>query len=230
MSNLLLVDDCNDIRVLVEKSLQPHTLSHCENIEEANQILASQKFDLILIDVELPDGSGYDFCNKLSQSALFEHIPRIMLSARGQVSDKVFGLYSGADDYIAKPFFHQELKARVEACLRRTQKKVSKPFIGKNFQFDSNFQKCFLVNDDKKEDLNLTPTEYRIFYTLASNENQPFSRRDLVKEIWNQNGLNIETRGIDSHMSHLRKKLKKYKNHIVSIYGKGYAFKSEAFV
>lgn len=228
MSNLLLIDDCKDIGLLVEKSLLPHSVTHCQNITEANEALASKSFDLLLIDVELPDGSGYDFCNQLSQSSVLGHIPRIILSAKDRVNDKVFGLYSGADDYVTKPFFHQELKARVDACLRRVQKKSDNLVSYHQFQFNPDFQKCFLISDQEKEDLNLTPTEYRIFYTLAKNENRPFSRRDLVKEIWVKNGLNIETRGIDSHMSHLRKKLKNYKNYIISVYGKGYAFKKES--
>jgi DNA-binding response OmpR family regulator len=230
MSKLLLVDDCEEISLLVEKSLHPHSVTFSKNLEEANKALASKSFDLILIDVELPDGSGYDFCNELSQSTVFDKVPRIILSAKGKMSEKVFGLYSGADDYIVKPFFHQELKARVDACLRRAQTTQNENMIYRQFQFNSDFQKCFIINENGKEDLNLTPTEYRIFYTLASNENQPFSRRDLVKEIWNKNGLNIETRGVDSHMSHLRKKLKDYKNHIVSVYGRGYAFKPEAIL
>lgn len=224
MAELLLVDDCSEVRLLVSKSLLPHNVTACENIEEAKNALAQKTFDLIVLDVDLPDGNGYDFCAELSRSTTFSKIPIVILSAKGEVSEKVFGLYSGAEDYVAKPFSHQELKARVEVCLRREQTKANEKIRFYNFQFDLDFQKCFLTEGDKKEDLQLTPTEYRIFYTLVSHENKPFSRRDLVKEIWNKNGTNIETRGIDSHMSHLRKKLKDYNKYIVSVYGRGYVF------
>ena len=224
MAELLLIDDCSEVRLLVSKNLEPHNVTTCENINEAKKLLESQRFDLILLDVDLPDGNGCDFCSELYQSSKYSRIPRIILSAKGEVNEKVFGLYSGADDYVAKPFSYQELKARIEVCLRRKQKQVVDKVRFYNFQFDLDFQKCFLTDGDQKEDLNLTPTEYRIFYTLASHEKKPFSRSELVKEIWNKNGLNIEARGIDSHMSHLRKKLKAYHKYIVSVYGRGYVF------
>lgn len=221
---VLLIDDCEDISKLVQQSLQPIPVTVAKYIKEAEDMIREKDFSLIIIDVELPDGSGYDLCARLAANPRTAATPKIFLTGKTEVAQKIFGLYSGADDYITKPFFTQELRARVDVKLRATPSASVVHMHG--FDFDSDFQKCYLTTDGVKRDLGLTPTEFKIFLTLVKNEGSALSRQELVRHIWNAHGLNIGERGVDTHMVHLRKKISPHSSAIVSVYGKGYSFKS----
>ena len=226
--NLLVVEDCEDTFKLIKAFLTDHNLILASTAEEARNKLKTRDFNLALLDIELPDGSGFDICSEITQSNRFLEMSIIILTGKSSVEEKIAGLYCGADDYITKPFSGQELRARVDACLRR-HKKSSKHLMYKyGFHLDVEHQKAFRTiktnpNEVENEDLNLTPTEFRIFMTLIKDPGKAHSRRDLIKAIW-VTGLNIEKRGIDTHVSHLRKKLGEDSKSIVSVYGKGYSF------
>jgi len=226
MSDILIIDDCPESTLLAKNSIKNHTVYTASTIAEAKEIISKVKFSLFIIDIDLPDGSGFDLCVDLCNMPLFQDTPKLMFSGNTQISQKVFGFSCGADDYITKPFSQMELQARVNSKLRVSQTTSSENIL--SYEFDHVFQRVFL-NDPQNEkvDLELTPTQFRLLYTLLKKVNNPLSRRELVKAVWNSNGLNIETRGIDSHISHIRKKLGDKGKHIVAVYGQGYAYKEE---
>jgi len=219
---ILLVDDSVDTGLLVTRSLSPYEVDQALNLREAGELLAQSEYHLILIDVQLPDGNGFQFCDQLAKNGRYETIPRIFLTGQGETSDKVFGLNSGADDYITKPFASAELKARVDSRLRRKAGTSLLRLYG--FELNSDFHSCLYRDGDNKTGFDLTPTEYRIFLALLRAEGRPLSRGEIVRAVWKSHGFNIEERGVDTHIAHLRKKLGTFSDQLVSVYGKGYAF------
>ena len=116
---ILLIDDCKETGILVTQSLYPLELTQALSIAEARNILKNKIFDLLLIDISLPDGNGFLFCSEISKHPNYLATPLIMLTAKDELSDKVHGLNCGACDYITKPFSLPELKARINAHLRQ---------------------------------------------------------------------------------------------------------------
>lgn len=223
---ILLIEDSEDMGLLVRAALRPYDVVQAVSIQHAFQLLENEQFQLLLIDVGLPDGDGFSFCESLSRDPRFERIPKIILSGQNETSQKVFGLNSGADDYITKPFEVAELKARVDTRLRVQKTGESSVVRFDNLEFESDFQRCSYVHEGQRTDLQLTPTEYRILLAMARAEGRPLTRQEIVRGVWQANGLNIEARGIDSHIAHLRRKLETCEVTIVSVYGKGYALKT----
>lgn len=221
---ILLLDDSDDIGLLVKQALKEHKITQCLDVSAARKQLTVEAFDLILIDVHLPDGNGFDFCIELTEDSNYSKIPKILLTGRAEISDKVYGLNCGAIDYVTKPFSPLELKARVAIHFRYAERSVEGLSIA-GYDFDVEFQRCFKVSGMDRTNLGLTPTEFRLFLLLAKNEGHVFSRSELEKSVWNATGVQIEKRGIDSHIAHVRNKLGFDQNLIVSVYGKGYAFK-----
>jgi two-component system, OmpR family, response regulator RegX3 len=220
---ILLIDDSDEICVLVRKGLEPYSVEQARTISEAESALSASEHDLILIDVSLPDGDGFDLCLKLNETAQHKNTPKILLTAKDQVSEKVYGFKCGADDYVTKPFHHMELKARVDRFLK--ERSDLKDFVQGCFSFNLEFQKCSVQEAETSKDLGLTPTEFRLFLFLAKNEGRLMTRQDLEKAAWESHGASIEKRGIDTHIAHLRKKLGDLKSCIISVYGQGYSFK-----
>jgi DNA-binding response OmpR family regulator len=234
MTKILLIDDSEDIGALVGNGLSPHLIVQALSLAEADAALKQpEDFSLILIDICLPDGSGMDLCLRLQQDARFKNIPKIILTAMDRVSEKVYAFNCGADDYLTKPFHPIELRARVERYLRKSQASEPAVVTYSSFTFNLEFQRCTLLDGANKIDFGLTPTEFRIFLTLAKSEGRVITRRMLEQATWEANGTAIQIRGIDTHVAHLRKKLGVWKDAIVSVYGQGYSFqgaekKSEA--
>jgi DNA-binding response OmpR family regulator len=227
MGKVLLIDDALDIGELILDSLKPHFVRHVLSIADAEIALSEMRYDIILIDVGLPDGNGFEFCNKLNNDSRFAKTTRVLLTARDQPAEKVHGFSCGADDYITKPFHPLELKARVERYLEKQE--VTPEGIANHscFAFHLEFQRCFKVIDGVQTDLQLTPTEFRLLYTLVKHEGRVLTRRMLEQMAWESNGTVIEIRGVDTHIAHLRKKLGDLKNLIVSVYGTGYSYSQE---
>jgi DNA-binding response OmpR family regulator len=222
---ILLIDDSDESGSLVKVSLKPYEVSQAYSVAQANQALNDGDYDLILIDVMLPDGDGFKMCNELYSRPKLKMVPKILLTAKTETSDKVFGLNCGADDYITKPFAASELKARVDVKLRSNINREQQNLTVACFEFENEFNRCNILEASGKADLQLTPTEFRIFLTLVRNNGIPLTRHELITHIWKSHGLNIEERGIDTHVAHLRKKLGDLSSVVVSVYGKGYAFK-----
>lgn len=227
--NLLLIDDCLDTGLLVKQTLKFYQVNQCTTIAGAKNILEKENIDLLLIDVNLPDGSGFDYCLELASDKRYSDVPKILLTGKAEAADRVYGLNCGAVDYITKPFIPPELRARIEIHLRQNGSQVNEAiFRCVDFEFDLEFQICSLVKTTNKQNLNLTPTEFRLFYFLVKNEGHVLSREELEVAIWKSTGAQIEKRGIDSHIAHIRRKLKDQEHLLVSVYGRGYSFKANS--
>jgi len=223
MMKILLVDDSLEVGRLVEAGLITYSVVRTTSISEARSALDADSFALVLIDVDLPDGSGFDFCHQLARDPRFGRLPKILLTAKDQASEKIYGFTCGAEDYVTKPFNMLELQARIDRYLRRGDRRSETQVHGV-FEFSVEFQKCYLLSDSKKTDLGLTPTEFRLMFAMIQNEGRLFTRKMLENVGWASQGICIESRGIDTHIAHLRKKLGGLRKCIVSVYGQGYTY------
>ena len=175
--------------------------------------------DLIILDLMLPDADGIEICKNLKKRNEYSSIPIIMLTAKGDETDKILGLEFGADDYVTKPFSPRELVARVKAILRRQQNidEFGKFDIGGVLIVDA--EKHEVVVEGKK--VELTSTEFRILKLFISNKSKVFSRYDILDHLWGNEKIVLD-RTIDVHIKNLRDKLGKAGSFIRNIRGIGY--------
>lgn len=228
MHKICLVEDHIDLQKIVQLSLGDYfQFFTAGNLKDAAALLQKQKVDLILLDVNLPDGTGFDFCVQLKNSLSTKDIPVIFLSGKNEPVDQVRGFALGAEDYVTKPFNTVELKARIEARIRQSQIKSPMAAIQTigNFIFDREKQKAYTLKDGTKSDLNFTTFEYRLFYFLASNEGQVFNRTKLLQHVMDTN-VHVNDETIYTHISSLRKKLGEFADVLECIPRVGYCYKS----
>ena len=175
--------------------------------------------DLIILDLMLPDADGFDICKYLKRSDPLASVPIIMLTARGEETDRVLGLELGADDYVTKPFSPRELVARVKAVLRRGEPKgeTLKIYVGESLVIDP---RKFTVSIDGVG-VELTPTEFKILELLSSRKGWVFTRKQILDHLWGQDKIVVD-RTVDVHIRHLRQKLGKAARFIKNIRGIGY--------
>lgn len=182
----------------------------------------SEQFDLILLDVMLPGGSGFDVCRDLRQLGV--KTPIIMLTARGQVIDKVLGLKIGADDYLTKPFEMMELLARMEVQLRRA---VVASVSSDSYHFGNvrvDVRRAEVFNGNKL--IELSAKEFKLLRYLIEHRGAALSRNELLDEVWGYDSA-VTTRTVDVHIAGLRQKLETNQRHpefILTIHGVGYKF------
>jgi len=190
--------------------------------QDAINKIKNIEYDLVTLDIMLPNVDGYEICKLLRKKS--KHTLVIMISALDTEEFKIQGYDVGIDDFIVKPFSAKELSIKIKSLLKRRCELSFNEL--KNTKFISNF----VFNDDFKQihlygnELNLTPSEYLIFSTLLNNTNRVYSRGDLAQLIYDYDFGYIDERGIDSHIYHIRKKIKKYyeKETIKTIRGIGY--------
>ena len=185
--------------------------------------LESKKFDLILLDLMLPDGSGLDLCKKIKSNSETEATPIIILTAKDDEVDKVVGFELGADDYVTKPFSVRELILRVKAILKRSDTKtkevveVERQFGDLKIDVDSHE-----VHVDSQL-IELTALEFRLLKELVDKRGRVQSRDQLLSEVWGYNA-EVTTRTVDTHIKRLREKLGSMGKHVQTIRGVGYKF------
>lgn len=224
---ILIVDDDNNIAELISLYLTKECFETkiVNDGEEALRVIKTFSPNLILLDLMLPGIDGYQVCREVRQKS---NTPIIMLSAKGEIFDKVLGLELGADDYIIKPFDSKELVARVKAVLRRSQqseKAVSSQTNGKYVEYPdliinlTNYSVLYNGNP-----VDMPPKELELLYFLASSPNQVFTREQLLDHIWGYEYIG-DTRTVDVHIKRLREKIKDHKNWAIStVWGIGYKF------
>jgi two-component system alkaline phosphatase synthesis response regulator PhoP len=182
-------------------------------------------FDLIILDVMLPRRNGLDVCRDLRQRS--NQTPVIMLTARGQIVDKVLGLKLGADDYLTKPFEMLELLARVEALLRRAPGDGHSSGESEGYQFGQvrvDFRRAEVQREAQPVDL--SALEFRLLRYFIAHRGETLSRDELLNEVWGYNAL-VSTRTVDVHVAWLRQKLETHPRHpqyILTVHGLGYKF------
>lgn len=199
---ILIVDDEPDLVELASYNLKKEgfTVSSAADGEEALQMIRGKHFDLILLDLMLPGLHGIELCRILKKNPKTENIAVVMLTAKGEVSDKVNGLESGADDYITKPFSPKELIARVKAVLRRSGERTQDKTI-RIGELAINTE-TFTVTKRGRA-LNLSATEFKLLLYLAQRRGRVFSRDQLLEAVWKEETF-VEPRTVDVHISRLR--------------------------
>ena len=223
--NILVIEDEPDIRRNLEYNLgrEGFKASSVGSLDEANEKLKSKKFDLILLDLMLPDGSGLDLCKKIKSNSETEATPIIILTAKDDEVDKVVGFELGADDYVTKPFSVRELILRVKAILKRSDTKtkevveVERQFGDLKIDVDSHE-----VHVDSQL-IELTALEFRLLKELVDKRGRVQSRDQLLSEVWGYNA-EVSTRTVDTHIKRLREKLGSMGKYVQTIRGVGYKF------
>lgn len=223
MNHICLVEDEQKVAAFICKGLEEHGygVKTVSDGTSAQHILQHEQFDLLILDVMLPDTSGIELCRQIRETN--NDVPILMLTALNQVHDKVSGLKAGADDYLVKPFHFSELLARIEALLRR------------NKSNEGNHQLTF---DDLKLDtwsktaerggkqIALTAKEYTLLELFMRNPNKILSREYIAEQVW-EIGFDTGTNFIDVYMNYLRKKIEKdFKSKVIhTVIGMGYILK-----
>jgi two-component system alkaline phosphatase synthesis response regulator PhoP len=183
----------------------------------------SGAYDLVILDVGLPRKNGFDVCRGIRESG--KHMPILMLTARGQVVDKVVGLQLGADDYLTKPFDMMELLARVAALLRRAEPRLASDTDSYEFgAIKVDFKRGEAFKAGKR--VTLSAREFQLVRYLIDRRGEIISREKLLQEVWGYNAL-PETRTVDVHMAWLRRKLEenpRVPEHFLTVRGAGYKF------
>ncbi len=222
---ILLVEDEPGLALTLTDRLiaEGYTVESARDGDTGLQRATNENFDLILLDVMLPRKNGFDVCRDLRQRGV--QTPVIMLTARGQVVDKVVGLKLGADDYVTKPFEMMELLARIEAMLRRTPAAV--PASSEVYQFGAvrvDFRKAEVWYEDKA--VELSAREFQLLRYFIEHRGNTISRDELLNEVWGYNAM-PSTRTVDVHIAWLRQKLEtnpRHPQYILTIHGLGYKF------
>lgn len=228
---ILIVDDDNNIAELISLYLtkECYDTMIVEDGEAALASFHSYNPNLILLDLMLPGMDGYEVCKEVRKTSA---TPIIMLSAKGEVFDKVLGLELGADDYIIKPFDSKELVARVKAVLRRYQPKTVTPPLAKQPDLTGDYVEFpdLVINQTNYSvlyhgiNIEMPPKELELFYFLASHPNQVFTREQLLDHIWGYEYIG-DTRTVDVHIKRLREKIKDHPSWSLStVWGIGYKF------
>jgi len=224
LQKVLLVDDEQRMLDLVALYLKPHQClcKKALGAHEAFDYLESEPFDLVLLDIMMPEMDGWELCREIRK---FSDVPIIMLTAREQQEDIVKGLNIGADDYITKPFNEDELLARMGALLRRRTPKNTIEVDGLVWDKDR-FELTY-----GKHIIKLTPKEFLMVGHLMKNADKVFTREQLIQLIW---GFDSETEGrtIDSHVRNVREKIRQsgfpVDDHFLTVWGIGYKWIHEA--
>ncbi|MCY6484116.1 response regulator transcription factor [Clostridium aestuarii] len=224
-NSILIVEDDDSIRDILLYSLknEGYSVKEASNGADGLKLVKHEKIDLIILDLMLPDISGFDICKKIS---IEYKIPIIMLTAKNDIVDKVLGLELGADDYITKPFDIREVIARIKVSLRRIEQLKQINFEEENTIDLKNNIKIFkdrheIFKNDRM--IKLKPKEYNLLLILAENKKRVFSRNELLEKVW---GFDFEgdSRTVDVHIQRVRKKLDDIKESsiIETVFGVGY--------
>ena len=223
--NILIVDDEPIILKGLKFSLEQDGYNIFEAIdgEQALSIFESEKIDMILLDVMLPNISGTEVCQQIREKS---DVPIIMLTAKGEDMDKILGLEYGADDYMTKPFNILEVKARIKSIFRRTESHDAQA----TGVIEVNGLKVNLVNRDvhlNGKQVSLTSKEFDLLYLFITNIGKVYSRDDLLKIVW-KSDYNGDLRTVDVHIRRLREKIEEHPakpKYILTKWGVGYYFK-----
>jgi DNA-binding response OmpR family regulator len=224
MAKILLVEDEESVRVAILDRLvsEGHRVETAEDGLQALEKAAGGHFDAIILDVMLPGKSGFDVCRDLREQRV--HTPVLMLTARGQLIDKVLGLKLGADDYLTKPFEMLELLARLEALLRREQRSFQKTVSYELGDVEIDFRRAEVKRNGKP--LEVSSKELELLHYFIEHRGVVLSRNQLLDEVWGYDAMPT-TRTVDVHVSWLRQKVEPDPSHpryIITVHRRGYKF------
>ena len=221
MYKILVVDDEVNIRRVVREyaEFEGYEVAEAENGMEAVEMVKSEDFDLIVMDIMMPKLDGFSTCKEIKK---YKTIPVIMLSARGEEYDKLFGFELGIDDYVVKPFSPKELMARIKAVLKRnnvSESTVPEKLVFEGLEIDIAGREVYVDG----EKASMTPKEYDLLFYLVKNKNLALTRDKLLEEVWGYDFFG-DDRTVDTHIKMLRNSLGQYRKFIVTLRGMGYKF------
>jgi len=218
-TNILIADDEARMRKLVSDFLRQAGFVTYEaaNGKQALDIFAANNIDLLILDVMMPEYDGWAVCREIRKDSL---VPIIMLTARGEEADELFGFDLGADEYISKPFSPRILVARVQSLLKRAGQKVAMPpRIMGGLEID---ETAHYVYADTKP-IDLTPKEFELLVYMADNAGRALSREQILNAVWNYDYFG-DIRTVDAHIKNLRLKMGSLGSYVQTVRGVGYRF------
>lgn len=223
MKKILIVEDDKGLREGIELALKREDFSFvlCESIAGARDALSVREgFDLILLDLNLPDGSGYELLKEIKNKG---NEPVIILTANDLEMDEVRGLELGAEDYITKPFSLMVLRARIDKALKNAGKEENRIYRFEDFYFS--FEDMQVKKGD--EEIILSKTELKLLQFLVENKNRILTRDRLIDKIWTEDAEYVDENALSVTVNRLRGKLHENgEGHLQTVYGKGYVWKA----
>lgn len=224
MYKLCIVDDEEKIRALIKKYalFEGYEVKEAENGMQAIEMCQREDFDLVVMDIMMPELDGFSACKKIRE---FSEVPVIMLSARGEEYDKIHGFEIGVDDYIVKPFSPKELMMRVQAVLKRSKasQEIAQKDIMQSEGLKIDFTGRLVYIDEEKIDM--SPKEYELLFYMAKNKGVALRREQLLNQVWGYDFYG-DDRTLDTHIKLLRRSLRHYSKFIVTLRVVGYRFES----
>jgi two-component system phosphate regulon response regulator PhoB len=226
MARILVVEDEIDLQQVLEFNLRQagHEVVLAPRGDVALKAVASERIDLVLLDLMLPDTTGTEVCKLIKSSPATRHVPVMMVTAKGEEIDRVVGFELGADDYVVKPFSVRELLLRVAAVLRRAQvpTEASEETIEfGDLRVDRAAHRVWIAGDE----VAMTPLEFRLLVTLYERRNRVQTRASLLDDVWEMHA-DLTTRTVDTHVKRLREKLGPARDYVETVRGVGYRFVS----
>lgn len=221
MYNILIVDDESKIREVIKEyaEFEGYRVSEANDGIEAVNLCRENDYDIIIMDIMMPKIDGYHAAKEIRR---IKEVPIVMLSARGEEYDKLYGFELGIDDYVVKPFSPKELMARIKAVLKRNHQNDADSANISSFKFkglEINISgRCVYVEGTKAD---LTPKEYELLFYLIKNKNLALSREKILSDVWGYDFFGFD-RTVDTHIKMLRNNLGKYRYMISTIRGIGY--------
>lgn len=222
--NILIAEDEMKMRKLLKEylALEGYNIYEASNGSEAIELFGLRKYEAVLLDVMMPLVDGWTVLRTIRRSS---DVPVIMLTARGEEYDKLFGFELGADDYMVKPFSPKELMARLKAVTKRNMKLKDTGADGFTFEglrIDTSARAVYIDGNQVK----MTPKEYELLIYLAENKNRALTRQQILDGVW---GIDFfgDDRTVDTHVKVLRESLGSYKRMLSTVWGVGYKFDPE---
>lgn len=205
MEKVLVIEDNSDCYSLIRRAMGDQVELHwARYLRDGYRALESEKFDIILLDLGLPDGDGFQFCSLLKTMDVFKDTPVIFISAKNEVIDRVMGFSVGADDYIGKPFHPDELRSRISTKLRRRRLEAiqaSRIALG-NLELDTDFNRAWIKEEGGTREIVFTSLEFKIIRYLMSRANEVVTRREIYDKVWGE-GFHVYDRSADTHICQL---------------------------
>jgi len=223
MKKILIVDDEEKIRDVLREyaEFEGYEVAEADDGFKAIEMARRYDFSIIIMDIMMPKLDGFSAVKEIRK---FSDVPVLMLSARSEEYDKLFGFELGIDDYVVKPFSPKEVMARINAILTRSIREDSIDILTfKGLKIDLSGREVYI--DDNK--VNLTPKEFEVLVYLATNKNKAITRETLLSEIWGYEFYG-DDRTIDTHIKMLRNNLGKYRDYIETVRSVGYKFNERA--
>ncbi|MDQ2087171.1 response regulator transcription factor [Herbivorax sp. ANBcel31] len=221
-NKVLVVDDEERMRNMISEyfSQLGYDIDNAADGFKALEVFEKEEYSLVILDIMMPKMNGWEVLREIRQTS---QVPIIMLSAKGEEYDKLFGFELGVDDYVVKPFSLKELLARSKAIIKRSfaadESKNQNQFKIEEFQID--FDSRNVIIKDKA--VELTPKEYELLSFFIQNPNKVFSREHILSSVWGYDFYG-DNRTVDTHVKMLRESLGEYRKFIVTVWGTGYKF------